>query len=86
MTEEFENKDDKGSKTQISAAEGTDYLDGAWRTSASEGKEDGQDSRCKKTNARMEHMESILWSIRSMQDQLRGKKEQLLETTGKTET
>ena len=49
MTEEFENKDDKGSKTQISAAEGTDYLDGAWRTSASEGKEDGQDSRCKKT-------------------------------------
>lgn len=68
MTEEFENKDDKGSRTQISTAEGTDHLDGAWRTRASEGKEDGQDSRRKKTNDRMEPTESLLWSIKSMQN------------------
>ena len=42
MTEEFENKDDKGSRRQISTAEGMDCLDGAWRSRASEGKEGGQ--------------------------------------------
>lgn len=75
MTEEFENKDDKGSRRQISTAEGTDHLDGAWRTRASEGKEGGQTGQQTQENKQQDgaHGEYFV-NIRSVQNSVKRQK------------